>query len=84
MSRFPDLAALKKLVAASALETKKKKHETQSPLCSPPPPALAQLFTQLQRTELNTPGRKGRKVTVGQAEVPQITQEKEGWELDVK
>lgn len=31
MSRFPDLAALKKLVAASALGEEKKKHETRCP-----------------------------------------------------
>lgn len=35
MSRFPDLAALKKLVAASALGKKKKKHETERPLVLP-------------------------------------------------
>lgn len=80
MSRFPDLAALKKLVAASALETKRKKHETQSPLVLPHHQHW--LNSSLSCREQNYTDQaakaEARKVTVGQAEVPQTRQEKEG------
>lgn len=69
MSRFPDLAALKKLVAASALGTKRKKHETQSPLVLPHHQHQVNSLLSCRKRNYTDQAEKAeaRQVTVGAA-----------------
>ena len=80
MSRFPDLAALKKLVAASALGTKRKSMKLRVLLFSPTTNTGSVLYFAAEKVTTETRQRPGRShwELLGQTEVPRIRQEEEG------
>ena len=89
MSRFPDLAALKKLVAASALGKKRKSVRLGVPQFSPitsTGPALHSVAENMARETC----RKGRgRASQGgncwdRLKCPKSDRKKQGWDLDLE
>lgn len=84
MSRFPDLAALRKLVAASALETKRKSMKLRAPFVLPHHQRWVNSSLSCRGQNYRDQAEKAGKSQWDWMRCPKSDWRKKGWELDLK